>query len=124
MAFFLFLTFLKSYSFRSLVTFALIILLISILIISYIYPDQSLYFESKYNLWLRYNLNQELTDRLIQSESFNSNYHILNVNHELKSSSSPTNKLSFDEIFNDREFNFHIRGNDVIVFLHIQKTGG
>ncbi|XP_076337695.1 heparan-sulfate 6-O-sulfotransferase 2-like [Tachypleus tridentatus] len=33
------------------------------------------------------------------------------------------NKLSFDEMIKD-DFEFDIKGSDVIVFLHIQKTGG
>lgn len=33
------------------------------------------------------------------------------------------NKLSFDQIFSDPTFTFSIKDKDVIVFLHIQKTG-
>jgi mRNA-degrading endonuclease HigB of HigAB toxin-antitoxin module len=31
--------------------------------------------------------------------------------------------LSFDDMLSDDAFVFDIKGNDVIVFLHIQKTG-
>lgn len=34
------------------------------------------------------------------------------------------NKLSFEDMLNEPDFEFDIRGSDVIVFLHIQKTGG
>lgn len=32
-------------------------------------------------------------------------------------------KLSFDQIITDSTFKFNIKNKDVIVFLHIQKTG-
>ncbi|XP_015908894.1 heparan-sulfate 6-O-sulfotransferase 3-B [Parasteatoda tepidariorum] len=33
-------------------------------------------------------------------------------------------KLSFEDMLNEPDFEFDIKGSDVIVFLHIQKTGG
>ncbi|KAI1305886.1 Heparan-sulfate 6-O-sulfotransferase 2 [Halotydeus destructor] len=39
-------------------------------------------------------------------------------------SESNNEEISFDEMRKDDSFFFDIRGNDVIVFLHIQKTGG
>ena len=33
------------------------------------------------------------------------------------------NKLSFDQIASDPTFTFNIKDRDIIVFLHIQKTG-
>ncbi|KAG8195101.1 hypothetical protein JTE90_013579 [Oedothorax gibbosus] len=34
------------------------------------------------------------------------------------------NKLSFEDMLKEPDFEFDIKGSDVIVFLHIQKTGG
>lgn len=36
---------------------------------------------------------------------------------------SSRNKLSFDQLLMNESFSFNIKKNDVIVFLHIQKTG-
>ncbi|CAG2107900.1 unnamed protein product [Medioppia subpectinata] len=49
-----------------------------------------------------------------------------NLGKPLSQSSHPLYhyKLSFDDMINVNEFVFDIKGNDVIVFLHIQKTGG
>jgi len=62
-----------------------------------------------------------------------SRYHRRSLNHVIKDnlgmslsqSSHPLNhlKLSFDDMLLDDAFVFDIKGNDVIVFLHIQKTG-
>jgi len=43
---------------------------------------------------------------------------------ELTWNTSTSLILSFDQVLNDKSFVFDIDANDVIVFLHIQKTGG
>lgn len=68
--------------------------------------------------------------------SFNSQYQRLTLKHVVRDgagrslaslSSNPfeasRNKLSFEQLLTDESFTFDIRKNDVIVFLHIQKTG-
>lgn len=41
----------------------------------------------------------------------------------LQDTRAPARKLSFDQITSDNSFTFNIKDRDVIVFLHIQKTG-
>ena len=36
----------------------------------------------------------------------------------------PVNFVTFDDIHNNEDFTFNVNGSDVMVFLHIQKTGG
>lgn len=65
------------------------------------------------------------------SESRHHSWDKLNLRHVNDNSASVTlshsihpilhNKLSFDDMFNDDSFD--IEGNDVMVFLHMQKTG-
>ena len=97
-------------------SFAIIVLLLvfmSFLLISYLCPDGI----CAINSWStpepyfrRRLINSVIKDNLGQS---------------LSESSHPLShyKLSFDDMINTKEFVFDIKGNDVIVFLHIQKTG-
>ena len=63
--------------------------------------------------------------------SFNSQFQRLSMKHVIRDSSgrplsslsSKPNKLSFEQLLMDESFTFDIKKNDVIVFLHIQKTG-
>lgn len=48
------------------------------------------------------------------------------LNHQPSAShinTESSNRISFQQIFSDPNFNFNLSENDVMVFLHIQKTG-
>lgn len=109
----------KILSLRALIFTGAIIAISSVLIFAYIIPDRNFYLDSKYN-WIKYKLNQSLSNRVMQLDT---RYYISNSNLQSKAIRNATNKFSFDEMLDDDEFSFDIKGNDVIVFLHIQKTG-
>ena len=91
----------------------LILVFISFILIAYLCPDGL----CAINSW-------SLPEQHFRRRTVNS---IIkdNLGQSLSESSHPLNhyKLSFDDMINAKEFVFDIKGNDVMVFLHIQKTG-
>lgn len=62
-------------------------------------------------------------DDFMINDNFNSNNGNSN-NHNSKAAMLVANPgLSYDEVLND-DFQFDMNAHDVMVFLHIQKTGG
>ena len=94
---------------KSFAIIVLILVFMSFLVINYLCPDSvcainlwsapESYFQRKLNV-IKDNLNQYLSSHPL------SHY-----------------MMSFDDMINAKEFIFNIKGIDVIVFLHIQKTG-
>ncbi|XP_054714898.1 heparan-sulfate 6-O-sulfotransferase 2-like [Uloborus diversus] len=98
--------------------------LIVIVTLGYVCTDQLCAFNSwtysqtKYNNWNTLNL-KHVVDNMGKPVSFLS--HPFAADSD---SSRSKSKFSFEDMLKDRGFRFDIKGSDVIVFLHIQKTGG
>lgn len=96
---------------KSFVVIVLILVFMSFVLISYLCPAGV----CAINLWStdpyyrrRYinSLNKERLDQSLSESSYSNHF-----------------RVSFDDIIDSKESVFDIKGNDVIVFLHIQKTG-
>lgn len=48
---------------------------------------------------------------------------LMRPSHRAINPSKKLNTMSFDQIIKDPNFMFDIKGDDVMVFLHMQKTG-
>jgi hypothetical protein len=96
---------------KSFVIIVIVLVFMSLLIISYLCPSHV----CSLNSW-------SSPDSHFSQRSLN---HVIKDNLGMSLSSHPLNhmKLSFDDMLSDDAFVFDIKGNDVIVFLHIQKTG-
>jgi len=96
---------------KSFVIIFIVLVFMSLLIISYLCPSHV----CSLNSW-------SSPDSHFNQRSLN---HVIKDNLGMSLSSHPLNhmKLSFDDVLSDNAFVFDIKGNDVIVFLHIQKTG-
>ncbi|XP_053212359.1 heparan-sulfate 6-O-sulfotransferase 2-like [Panonychus citri] len=126
---------------------------ISLLIIGYLCPDNvcSLsnwsFSESRYKLWTKYSykhIPNHVGKSLMYMESgkidpggggitgFSTSETIESIesmklmrpSHRAINPSKKLNTMSFDQIIKDPNFMFDIKGDDVMVFLHMQKTGG
>ena len=97
---------------RSILLFTSILFFISIILISYLCPDEVCSLNSLSSDSVRY---QSFKHKNLLND---------NVGMPLPKSINPSShKMSFDDMLSDDAFTFDIKGNDVIVFLHIQKTG-
>ncbi|XP_015782998.1 heparan-sulfate 6-O-sulfotransferase 2 [Tetranychus urticae] len=116
-----------------------LLFIISLLIIGYLCPDNvcSLtnwsFSESRYKLWTRYSLRHipnHIGKSLMYMESKGNEFESIEsirsmrTTHRIVNPSKKLNTMSFDQIVKDPNFMFDIKGDDVMVFLHMQKTGG
>ena len=94
---------------KSFAIIVMILVFMSFLLISYLCPDRV----CAINLWSA------------PESYFRRRLSVIKDNLSQSLSSHPLshNIMSFDDMINAKEFVFNIKGIDVIVFLHIQKTG-
>lgn len=76
------------------------------------------YSQTKYGEWNKLSL-KHVVDNMGKPLSFLS-HPLIGKSDSLRRKS----KLSFEDVLKDPDFKFNIEGSDVMVFLHIQKTGG
>lgn len=97
------------------------LLLVSLLAMGYLCPDSVCALssgslsQSRYQTWSKLAAKHAARDNMGKELSF--------VNGMAANPFASRSKLSFDEMQRDESFVFDIKGDDVMVFLHIQKTG-
>ncbi|GFY42036.1 heparan-sulfate 6-O-sulfotransferase 1-B [Trichonephila inaurata madagascariensis] len=115
----------KSVKYRFFLGFCVLVTILCLILLSWLCPDKVCalsnwhYSQFKYPSWSKLSLKHVVADNLGRPLTFLS--HPL-IRERLKTV-DVHDKLSFDELIRS-DFHFDIKGSDVIVFLHIQKTGG
>ncbi|XP_023243309.1 heparan-sulfate 6-O-sulfotransferase 2-like [Centruroides sculpturatus] len=108
----------KGSGYKLLLSVCVVVTVLGILVLGYLCSEQVCafnrwsYSQSRYHTWNKLSL-KHISDNMGKPISF-----LSNPLHSL-----PRNKLSYDDMVKE-DFEFDIKGSDVIVFLHIQKTGG
>lgn len=126
----------KSVKYRFFLGFCVLVTVLGFLLIGWLCPDSSCapsgwnyyYPQLRYPSWSKLSLKHVVADNLGRPLTFLSHPLI----RERPAAKSPgadeggfRDKLSFDDLVRStEEFHFDIKGSDVIVFLHVQKTGG
>lgn len=115
----------KSYChYKYVLILCVIVTVLGIITFGYVCSDQVCafnnwtYSQKRYDSWSKFSL-KNVVDNMGKPLSF--------LSHPLLSKSDSMRsriKLSFDDMIKEPDFQFDIKGSDVIVFLHIQKTGG
>lgn len=115
----------KGFWYKSLLAICVIVTVLGFVFVGYLCPERVCafngltYSQDRYQSWSKLNLKHITSDNMGKPVSF--------LSHPLDSLGSGNvdsrNKLSFDDMVKE-DFEFDIKGSDVMVFLHIQKTGG
>lgn len=100
--------------FRGFVLLCLIVTVTGIIYFGYFCSDRVCALSPQRTNWPEANFNVPIEDNLGKP---------LSLHSDPVNSKTSNPGLSYDEVFNEN-FQFDMNGNDVIVFLHIQKTGG
>lgn len=109
---------------KTILLICILLFFVSLLFVGYLCPDRVCALssgslsESRYETWSKFSLKNVIKDNMARSIGSL-------ASHPLRQpfQSASFSKLSFDEIMQDPSFVFDIKGDDVMVFLHIQKTG-
>lgn len=115
----------KSVKYRFFLGFCVCVTVLGLILLGWLCPDRVCalsgwnYSQFRYPSWSKLSLKHVVADHLGRPLTFLS--HPL-IKERLKVI-DVHDKLSFDDLVNS-DFHFDIKGSDVIVFLHIQKTGG
>ena len=104
----------SKYKFRNFVMFCMLLALTGIIYFGYFCSDQVCALTPQKPSWSEWSLKFPVQDNLGKPLSLHSNPY---------NSKSSNPGLSYDDVLNEN-FQFDINAHDVMVFLHIQKTGG
>lgn len=110
---------------RASILFCFLLFLISFIIISYLCPDYDCSLSHWSYIPSRYGHRGKPSYPSISRFEISPSDYVPSVLSPsgAKKSFAINNFMSFDQIMADSDFVFNIKGNHVIVFLHIQKTG-